>query len=192
MHPVIRIPTGLCRSAKRKSCRVQRSRFRRLRRSRCRGLTLIEATVASAIVAISFAACAALLGSASQNTRVGMKMLQADSLAQSIREWTLTLPFEDPDSADAGRPPGPDPFDPAGSADDLDDLRNRTFGPPVDGQGNVLSGLEHWEQRISVKWVDPLDLTAVPDGTSDTVLVSVQVCYQSSPMFTADWLVYWR
>ena len=155
-----------------------------------RGFSLIDVVVATIVISI---ALTALLVSIGSNTRVndaGWKITQASFLAQEIREWTLALPFSDPDPGDAGNPPGPDGSSPQVFVDDLDDLMNVTYSPPRDGRGVAINELAGWSQTITLTWRDPDDLpTVVAPGTTDVIHVSVEVAYRGHSVLTTGWLV---
>ncbi|MCD6304042.1 MAG: type II secretion system protein [Planctomycetes bacterium] len=154
------------------------------------GFTLIEVAVATVIVGI---ALAALLVATASNTRVndaGSKMAQAIAFAQEIREWTLQLPFSDPDPGDAGNPPGPDGANPQVFVDDLDDLMEVTYSPPRDGQGGVIYGYNDWSETINLSWRDPNDpCNEVSPGASDLVCVRVDISHQGKSVYSTAWLV---
>lgn len=154
------------------------------------GFTLVEALCATIIVGLG---AAAILVSAASNTRAndtGQKITEAVFMAQELREWTLSLPFTDPDPEDQGNPPGPDGENPQVFVDDLDDLMAVTYSPPRDGQGNAISDMPGWSQTINITWRDPNDIaTAVTAGTSNIVYVSVNVAFQGAPVLQTGWLV---
>ena len=160
------------------------------RRSARGGFSLIEVAVATAIVGIALAALLVAVGSHTRVTEAARKLTQATSLAEEIREWTLNLPFSDPDPGDAGKPPGPDGSDPQVFVDDLDDLMDVTFSPPRDGQGNVLPGLDGWSETLTLTWRDPNDpMSAVADGTTDLIYVQLDIAFSGRGVLTTGWLV---
>jgi len=154
------------------------------------GFTLIEVAVATAVVGIALAALLVALGSHTRVRDAAAKITQAAALAQEVRERTLSLPFSDPDPADADNPPGPDGSDPQVFVDDLDDLMDVTFQPPRDGQGNSIPTLDGWSQTINLSWRDPNDIsTPIADGASDLIFVEVDVAFQGQTIRTVNWLV---
>ncbi len=165
--------------------------IRAQRRSvRDRGFTLIEVAVATVIVGVAVVALLTAVGAHTRVNDAGAKLSEGSFLAQEIREWTLTLPFTDPDHGDAGNPPGPDGTSPQSFVDDLDDLMDVTYSPPRDGMGYELYGMDGWSQTISMTWRDPNDIaTPVADGGSDLVCVQVQVSFQGTPVVSRNWLV---
>jgi len=166
-----------------------RPSLRRKKPSRM-GFTLVEAICATLIVAMG---AVAIMVSAASGTRVNSaseKLTQATFLAQEVREWTLSLPFTDPDDADEGNPPGPDGSDPQSFVDDLDDLMDVVYSPPRDGRGMAISDMNSWSQQIDIEWRDPSDLTtAVAAGTSEIVYLEVTVLYDGVQVMQTGWLV---
>ena len=154
------------------------------------GFTLIEAAVATVIVGMGVTALMTAVAAGSRANGAGRNLTQAVFLAQEIREWTLRLPFSDPDPGDQGKPPGPDGTDPQVFVDDLDDLMNVSYCPPRDGQGQPLADMTGWTQRITLTWRDPTSLTTVvADGASDFIHVQVDVLNGSRMVLSTGWLV---
>ena len=154
------------------------------------GFTLVEALVAVIIIGLG---AAAIMVSAASNTRAndtGSKLTDAVFLGQELREWTLGLPFTDPDPGDQGNPPGSDGSDPQDFVDDLDDLMGVTYAPPRDGSGAAISGMPGWSQTINMTWRDPDDLTSVvADGASNIIYVEVTLSFESTAVMETGWLV---
>ncbi|MFW6133238.1 MAG: prepilin-type N-terminal cleavage/methylation domain-containing protein [Planctomycetota bacterium] len=168
---------------------------RRRRRADRRGFTLVEVAVAVGVVGVGITA---LLVAAASTTRVNdasRKLTQAALFVQEAREWTLSLPFSDPDAGDAGNPPGPDGSDPQDFVDDLDDLlgyegTGTTYCPPRDGQGYAISAAADWSQQFTLDWRNPEDLSeSVADGGSDVVYVDVTVARHGKAVMTCGWLI---
>jgi prepilin-type N-terminal cleavage/methylation domain-containing protein len=155
-----------------------------------RGFSLIEVLVASTIVGVGVTAAMVAMQAGTEVNAAGRDLTQAVFLAQEVREWTLLLPFRDPDPADAGNPPGSDGADPQVFVDDLDDLMGVTYSPPRDAGGAAMSGMDAWSQQISLDWKDPDDLTAtVAPGASDIIRVNVTILYAGRPVLSTGWLV---
>jgi len=169
---------------------AEKRRFARARAGGRRGFTLIEAAVATAIIGLGVAAVLVSVQSGTQVNDAGRKLTVATLLAQELREWTLRLPFSDPDPEDQGNPPGPDGSDPQIFVDDLDDLMGVTYDPPRDGQGVAISDLTGWSQYIDLTWRDPADLTSiVASGTSDVIYVEVTISHKGAEILKRGWLV---
>ncbi len=112
------------------------------------------------------------------------------SLANELRELTLTLPMHDPIFGDANM--GPE----AGEAtvadyDDLDDFAGvvdadgngagLNFNPPINALRLPIDDMNGWTQQISVENVLPGNISSVftqPLGATDLMRVTVTVSYQ--------------
>ena len=183
--------TATCRIARRPGGRQSRSIAIGAPTGGRQAFTLVEALCSTVIVGL---AAAAILVSTASSTRVnssGQNLTEAVFLAQELREWTLSLPFADPDPGDQGNPPGPDGSeDPQTHVDDLDDLMDVTFSPPRDGQGNPVPGMAGWSQTVAITWRDPNNISStVAAGSSEVVYVSVSIAFQGSPVHQTGWLV---
>ncbi len=152
------------------------------------GFTLIEAVVATVIVGMGIGMALTAITTATQTNGAGKRLTQAVFLVQEIREWTLRLPFQDPETPD--NPPGPDDSSPQVFVDDLDDLMNVTYDSPRDGMGDQIYGMVGWSETISITWRDPNNLTeTVTAGTSEVVYVQVEIFNHGTPVLKTGWLV---
>jgi len=151
---------------------------------------LIDVLVATALISIGIVAILVASASGTRTTGACRTRTEAVLLAQEIREWTLRLPFSDPDPGDAGNPPGPDGSNPQTFVDDLDDLMDVTYSPPRDGQGSPLSDMAGWSETITLTWRDPDDLqTTVADGASDVIHVQLDLMWQGQLVHSVGWFV---
>ena len=149
---------------------------------------MVEVAIATALIGIAMVALLTALQSGTRTNEAGRNLTQAVFLAQEIREWTLRLPFEDPEKP--GLTPGSEEGDPQIAVDDLDDLMGVTFSPPRDAYGAVIADMSGWSETITLTWRDLSNVaTVVADGSSDVVLVQVNLSYQSRVVFTTSWLV---
>ncbi len=159
------------------------------KRTKPKGFCLIEVAVAVCVVGLGMASLMAATGACTRAREGGSRLSKAVCLAQEIREWTVRLPFSDPDELDAGNPPGADAYDPQGGADDLDDLMGATFDPPRNGQGSSMGDMVGWSQTMTLTWVTPYRLTEVQPGESDTVRVQVNVRHDGQDVFSTEWII---
>ncbi len=153
------------------------------------GFTLIEALIASAIVGLGLVSLLMASKSGTQVNAGAREITHAINIGQEVREWTLKLPFADPETPD--NPPGPDGSeDPQTFVDDLDDLASVTYSPPRDGTGQALSDMTGWSQQITLSWRNPDNLSqAVADGASEIIYVEVVVSCGGKSVLTTGWLV---
>ncbi|MFP4104992.1 MAG: hypothetical protein ACLFVU_02785 [Phycisphaerae bacterium] len=155
-----------------------------------KAFTLIEVLGATIIIGIAVVALLAAMTSGTSVNEAGTKTTKAVFLAQEIREWTMRLPFSDPDSGDADNPPGPDGTNPQTFVDDLDDLMDVTYNPPRNGMGNAITDMVGWSQTITLTWRNPDDLAViVTPGSSDVINVEVSIRYQDEEILSNNWLV---
>lgn len=154
------------------------------------GFTLVEVAVATAIVGIGITALVASLQAGTDVNHGSDKMNTATFLAQEIHEWTMRLPFKDPDAADANNPPGPDGTNPQTFVDDVDDLMNVTYSPPRDANGSAIATKAGWSQTMTLTWRDPTNLQRiVANGASGVINVQVEVKYAGKHVLTTQYLV---
>lgn len=154
------------------------------------GFSLIEITVATAIIGIGVVALLICVSAGTSANYEGRRLTQATFLAQEIREWTLRLPFSDPDPEDEDNPPGSDSSDPQIFVDDLDDLMDITFSPPRDGMGLDIYDMSEWSETITMTWRSPTDLAAtVTPGTSNVIHVELKLYKNGLLALTTGWIV---
>jgi len=166
---------------------LMRGRHNRVRRG---GFSLVEVAVTTTIVGVGVTALLLSVGSGTKVNAGASELTQAVFLAQEIREWTIKLPFSDPDLADQGKPPGSDGSDPQVFVDDLDDLMGVTYSPPRDGRGLAITSAIGWAQRITITWRDPDNLASiVGDGATDVVYVQVDILHRERCVYTTGWIV---
>ena len=154
------------------------------------GFSLLEVIIAIATLSIGITAMLTAVTSSTQVNSSGRRITQAAFLAQELREWTVKLPFVDPDPGAAGNPPGPDGTSPQVFVDDLDDLMDVTYCPPRDGQGQPIIDMVGWSQSITLTWRDPDNLsTVLAPGLSDVIHVETTITKDGTEVLTTSWLV---
>jgi prepilin-type N-terminal cleavage/methylation domain-containing protein len=155
-----------------------------------KGFTLLEVLLATIILGIGIAAALNSMITGTMMNAESEKLTNATFLAQEIREWTQNLPFSDPDTQDMLNPPGPDSEGPYGPyVDDLDDLLDAEFSPPLDSMGNQISGMSGWTQQITLSWRsedDPSITVAV--GSSNVIYVQVRILSAGEVILNSGWL----
>ena len=137
---------------------------RRKVRSAHGGFSLIEAVVATAIVALGMAGLLASVSSGTRATHGGNEFTQAVLLGGEIREFLLCQPFED--------------------------VTSHAYTHCIDGQGETVDGLEDWGQDVTVTYRREDDLSQIDaSGTSDIKYVQVDVRHQGQTVTTIGWLI---
>lgn len=139
-------------------------------RRRLAGLTLIEVTLATFIVAVGLVASIQALG----NAAVVKETFQAEpetafTLAYEIQAMALTLPRDTWDGVAATR---------GAELEVLEDLAGAVFNPPINARLGLRSDLPSWSQHVSLTKVslDDPESAAVPeDGEAWFWRMDVQV-----------------
>jgi Tfp pilus assembly protein PilV len=162
-------------------------------KTRRAGFSLVETAVATVMVGLGIVALVTSLGAGSRVNAAGRDLTKAVYLAQEMREWTLRLPFKDPDAGDANNPPGPDGSDPHVFVDDLDDFYasgGLVFSPPRDGTGQSISDMTGWSQKVTLTWRNAANFSqVVTPGSSTVINVQVSILFQGKEVFATNWLV---
>jgi len=160
------------------------------KRSARTGFSLIEVLFATATIGIGVTALMTAVAAGTRVNGEGRQITRAAFLAQELREWTVKLPFVDPDEGQEANPPGSDGSSPQIFVDDLDDLMDVTYSPPRDGQGMPIADMADWSQSIELTWRDPDNIAVVVgDGASDLICVELTVANNGREVLTTSWLV---
>lgn len=161
------------------------------------GFTLIEVTVASVIIALAVLSIVAAQQAFHQQNDVATKTQLALSLANELREVTMSLPLHDPLTGGVNFGPesnetDPDPFVMVTYLDDLDDFYGTggaglTFNPPIDALRQAYPNMGNWTQTITVENVAATDVggAAVTAGSTEVLRLTVAVTYDE-PDGTTD------
>ena len=153
------------------------------------GFTLLEVLMTTVILGMGITALMAGMASSANVNSGGSEISQAVLLTQDVREWTMNLPFRDPDPADAANPPGPDGSSPQTFVDDLDDLMDVTYSPPRNSHGDPLNGMNDWSETITLTWRSLVDPTqTVTPGSSTVVNVNVTISHYGQAVLSSSWL----
>ncbi len=154
-----------------------------------KGFTLVEVLVTSVLMGIGITSMMAGISSSNQVNSAGSDISQAVLLMQDVREWTMNLPFRDPDIGDAGNGPGSDGISPQEFVDDLDDLMDVTFSPPKNSHGETLYEMSDWSETITLTWRSLSNVSqAVTDGSTTVINVQVTIQHQGQDVMTSSWL----
>jgi prepilin-type N-terminal cleavage/methylation domain-containing protein len=199
---MVELSYGMCKATDRS--KVMRPMARTTRTKR--GFTLIETALATIIVGVGVLSIVGAQQAFHKQNSWSTHASTAMRLANEIREMTLNLPQRDPVTGPAiWGPEGNETF--LGAYDDLDDFDGGGDGVvfsadvtpdpngPVNAQRAVIPNMAGWAQIITVRNVDPFDITSVEDdGTTTMMKVEVVVTYQgpndTSPteMTRVSWL----
>jgi type II secretory pathway pseudopilin PulG len=118
-------------------------------------MTLIEATIARAVVSGLMLAAVASMGATGRARQVQSSYGRGYVLAQNLMEETASARYTDPNiPTNFGREAGETATSRA-NYDDVDDYDGWSATPPTDKANNALPGLTGWKQQVSVVWADP-------------------------------------
>lgn len=131
-----------------------------------RGFTMIEVAIAIVIVAVGVMAVQGLVSSSTMVTLKTNELQTANTLAQSLHERCIGI-----DRAA------------------LLSLSGTTFSPPIDNQGNVISTLPNFRQRIDVGYVDPRSITGTSPDETSLLRISVTVSKNGDALLTSSRLI---
>jgi len=144
------------------------------------GYALVEVVVASLVAGIVLVGALLALSGALRSAVWASQAARAASLAQDLMDEILTASYRDPD-----QPPlwGVEEAsaNTRASFDDVDDYDGWTESPPQKRDGTPLAGLAGWQREVTVRNVDPDDVTKELATTDDRGLrrVRVLVSYQN-------------
>ncbi|MHC4643344.1 MAG: type IV pilus modification PilV family protein [Planctomycetota bacterium] len=155
------------------------------------GFSLLEVLLAIVLVGIAVASLVAANGSFTKGNAAGTELSTAEFLIEQIRELTILLPVVDPETEY-------DTFGPeVGEAtlaeyDDLDDLDDAAFSPPINADRMLLNDFAPYVQQITVENVSAGDFEqVVADRSSNFVRITVTITVNSRQISSADWVRAW-
>ena len=170
------------------------------------GFTLIETALATVIVGVGVLSIVAAQQAFHKQNAWSTHASTATLLGNEIREMTLRLPRHDPvvgmvfDEV-TGDPLswGPEPDELwVGDFDDLDDFDGNGDGlifsadsdppnGPINARREIISNMDGWSQIVTVRNVDPFDITDpdVPDASTSMIVIEVLVTYRAPTKGTA-------
>jgi hypothetical protein len=148
------------------------------------GFTLIETALATIIVGVGVLSIVAAQQAFHRQNTWSTNAGVAAYLGNEIREMTLNLPRHDPVTGTAFW--GPEPNEPGlGDYDDVDDFDGAGNGTifsaalgngPINAQRQVITNMPGWAQSVTVRNVNPQDITAAgADGSSKMMRVEVVI-----------------
>jgi type II secretory pathway pseudopilin PulG len=143
------------------------------RTSRRGAFTLIEAAMATTIVAIMIGGGLAAVTQARKSRNLAEERAQARQVASMLLEEALALAYEDPQ--EPGGLIGPDTYeDPSDrfGFDDTDDYHGLLLQPVTDSNAAWLTDVS-WIAEFRVVWIDLSDATA--ERASDTGIKRIEL-----------------
>jgi hypothetical protein len=179
--------------------RKLRATERRVRRPGKRhrsGFTLIETALATIIVGVGVIAMVSAQAAFHKKNAWSTHASIAMALGNEIREMTWNLPQRDPVTGDAFW--GPEGNEPSfQDYDDLDDFDGNGGGlifsaalenGPINARRQIIPNMDGWSQIVRVFNVEPFQIAVDPDrpddsqlpadGTTNVMVVEVEIHYQ--------------
>jgi type II secretory pathway pseudopilin PulG len=157
------------------------------------GFTLIESAMVTAIIGFGVVGMVELLAAGTNSNSEGAELTTAVNLANNVREISMGMAFRDPQLPNtwATKEGTGNANSDAPLYDDVLDLDNATFSPPLDVRRQPITGYAGWAQNVVVESVDPNQIAAVrPDTvTLPTARVTVTVTRNGQFVHSASWLV---
>lgn len=127
------------------------------------GFTLIEAMIATMLLAVAIIALMVSNQAFTQVNSAGIDLSTAEFLIEEVRERTASLEFNEL-PAFAG-----------------------TYSPPEDIQGDTMTAFADFSQQVTVQNVSASDFT-VPEAGSDFARVTVTILRNGTAISSADWI----
>lgn len=128
------------------------------------GFTMIEAAMASVLVAVMLSAAVAVSGAAGMAQYKVAERATAGALADAMLAEVSALAYADPEGgAGLGRDSGED-ASPRTGYDDVDDYNGLFESAPAERDGTAIPGLTGWQRLVTVSYA----VVATPDVSSVT------------------------
>ena len=143
-------------------------------RSRARartGVTMIEAVIATIIVAVMLTAALQAVAAARAGDYKVTSRSRGQFLAQALLSEIIDLPYRDPNPSPAF---GPEAGESRPAFDDVDDYLDYQEPSPRDKAGNLLPKTGGWTRSVKVERV-PIDALTGPASTSETGIKRITV-----------------
>lgn len=149
-----------------------------------RGLTLVEAVVAMAVIGVMLVAALNTVGASQTTHKLMGDRSRATLLAQELLYEILQQHYEDPDFAPGSFGLGADEVGDGTRAlwEDVDDYAAFSETPPRRKDGAVIPGFDGWRRTVEVKWVRFADPTVNENYDTRVKRVTVTVTYQDAPL----------
>ncbi len=131
-----------------------------------RGFTIIEALMASVLIAIAISALIAANTAMSNVNAAGANLSTAEYLLQQVRERTETTGYQY--------------------------LRNmyndKVYNPPLDEDGDELTEFNAYSQRIGVAYVANDNFDETVDEDEGFLKITAEVRYNGDPITSSSWI----
>ena len=147
--------------------------------------TLVEVVVASAIVSVLLVAALTTAVSARVSYYKLAERNRALQLAQTLMAEILQQAYADPAAGPTSFGVGADETATDRSTfDDVDDYGGWVACPPTNRDGSVIPNAADYEQRVTVNWVSPTDLTVIAVANTGVKRIQVTINRQGRKVIT--------
>jgi type II secretory pathway pseudopilin PulG len=156
----------------------------RLGRPRRRGFSIVEAVIATVIVAIMLVAALSTVGA---SRFVQHQTYQADRgrmLAQQLLAEIVQRRYQDPNEPLAFGREATESAATRTDFDDVDDYDGWSASPPEGHDGTPLTNAAGWTRTVTVQWIDPLNPGQVEAAESNAKRIEVVASYDGIPQVT--------
>lgn len=159
-------------------------RVRRSRRS-SRGVTLIEVTMSTVLVAMILVASLRSVGAAIRSQAYHSRQLRAELLADQLMSEIQAAHYKEPTSTVLFGPESGEPatnVGPRTAYDDVDDYHLWNRSPPVFRNGAVIPDHTGWRRMVTVQWVNPANPSLVSNVDQGLKRVTITVSHQGETL----------
>jgi type II secretory pathway pseudopilin PulG len=149
-----------------------------------RAFSLLEAVIATMIVAVMLVAALDTVGASRITQHKATLVSRGRLLAESLLAEILQQDYQEPGAMHVfGLEAAESPMS-RSNYDDVDDYQGWTASPPVAQDGTVLPNTSNWRRTVTVEWVNPLDPQQVSGTETGTKRITVVAAFRDVPQAT--------
>lgn len=156
----------------------------RLGRPRRRGFSIVEAVIATVIVAIMLVAALSTVGASRSIQRQTYLADRGRMLAQQLLAEIVQRRYQDPNEPVLFGPEANESTVARTDFDDVDDYDGWSASPPEGPDGTARADASGWTRTVTVQWVDPLDPAQVKSAESSAKRIKVVALHGGIPQAT--------
>ena len=156
----------------------------RLVRPRRRGFSIVEAVIATIVVAIMLVAALSTVGASRFVQHQAYQAERGRMLAQQLLAEIVQRPYQDPNEPLAFGCEATESAATRTDFDDVDDYDGWSASPPEKRDGTPLTNAAGWTRTVTVQWIDPLNPGQVEAAESNAKRIEVVASYDGIPQAT--------
>jgi type II secretory pathway pseudopilin PulG len=153
---------------------------RRSRRS-VPAFTIVEATIATLVVAVMFVVALNTVGASRLTQYRASQVSRGRLLAESLCAEILRQDYQDPDGTPIFGREADESAVTRAAWDDVDDYEGLSESPPVARDGTVLADTAGWKRTVQVEWVDAADPRQTETTETNVKRITVTALYGNVP-----------